>query len=323
MHAIRQYELGPPSTLRYEEVPDPEPAADQVRIRVEAIGVHFVDTSLRRGEAGGAFTLPELPTTPGREVAGTVDAVGPGVDPRWAGRRVVAHLGTANGGYAELAVARVASLHAIPGHLSPEHAVAMVGTGRTAVGVLERAALVPDDVVLVTSAAGGLGTLFVQAARNVGARAVGVAGGPAKVARVRDLGADVAVDYGQPDWPDQVRRALGDEQVSVVLDGVGGAIGRAALELLRPGGRLVLFGFSSGQPTDVSLRDIMERSLTVTWALGRPLLDDLPRLETLALEEAAAGHLVPEVTTFPLADAAGAHAALESRATVGKVVLLP
>jgi NADPH:quinone reductase len=323
MHAIRQYELGPPSTLRYEEVPDPEPAADQVRIRVEAIGVHFVDTSLRRGQAGGAFTLPELPTTPGREVAGTVDAVGPGVDPRWAGRRVVAHLGTANGGYAELAVARVASLHAIPGHLSPEHAVAMVGTGRTAVGVLERAALVPDDVVLVTSAAGGLGTLFVQATRNVGARAVGVAGGPAKVARVRDLGADVAVDYGQPDWPDQVRRALGDEQVSVVLDGVGGAIGRAALELLRPGGRLVLFGFSSGQPTDVSLRDIMERSLTVTWALGRPLLDDLPRLETLALEEAAAGHLVPEVTTFPLADAAGAHAALESRATVGKVVLLP
>jgi NADPH2:quinone reductase len=323
MRAIRQYEFGPPTTLRYEEVPDPEPGADQVRIDVAAAGVHLVDTSLRRGQAGGAFTLPELPTTPGREVAGTVDTVGPGVDERWVGRRVVAHLGMGGGGYAERAVALVGALHAIPEHLSPPDAVAMIGTGRTAVGVLERAALAPDDVVLVTSAAGGLGTLFVQAVHNVGAVAVGVAGGPAKVARVRDLGAEVAVDYQEPGWPDEVRRALGQEQVSVVLDGVGGAIGRAALELLRPGGRLVMFGFSSGRPTDVTLQDMMDRSLTVTWALGRPLLDDLRRLETLALEEAAAGHLVPRVTTFPLADAAAAHAALESRGTTGKVVLLP
>ena len=323
MHAIRQHELGPAENLRYEEVPDLGPAEGQVRIRVEAAGVHLIDTSIRRGGHSGAFPLPELPTTPGREVAGTVDVVGPGVGPEWGGRRVVAHLGMANGGYAEQAVAAVGSLHVIPGHLSPEAAVAMIGTGRTALGVLERAGLTAGDVVLVTSAAGGLGTLFVQAARNVWATAVGVAGGPEKVAQVLDNGATVAVDHHQPDWPQRVAEALGDREVTVVLDGVGGALGRAALELVAPGGRLVMFGFSSGQPTDLTIQDLMARSLTATWALGQPMLSRMRALETRALEEAAAGRLVPRVTSFPLAEAAAAHTALEARATTGKVVLIP
>src|SRR5512145_1581596 len=117
MHAIRQHTFGPADTLRYEDVPDPEPAAEQVRIAVEAAGVHLIDTKIRQGDQGGPYPPPELPMTPGREVAGRVDRVGPGVDERWVGRRVVAHLGMASGGYAERAVAAATSLHELPDHL--------------------------------------------------------------------------------------------------------------------------------------------------------------------------------------------------------------
>ncbi|NUS11262.1 MAG: alcohol dehydrogenase catalytic domain-containing protein, partial [Streptomyces sp.] len=100
MFAVRLHEFGGPGKLRYEEVPDPEPGEGQVRVAVAAAGVHLVDTLLRAGRPPGSFPLPELPTVPGREVAGTVDRAGPGVDPAWVGRRVVAHLGMAPGGYA-------------------------------------------------------------------------------------------------------------------------------------------------------------------------------------------------------------------------------
>src|SRR5690606_4012670 len=149
MHAIRQHAFGPPEMLRYEEVPDPLPERDQVRIAVEAAGVHLVDTSIRRGETGGPFAPPDLPMTPGREVSGRVDRVGPGVDEAWLGRLVVAHLGAASGGYASLAVAPVASLHVVPDDLTPAAAVAMIGTGRTAMGILEVAEISAKDVVLV------------------------------------------------------------------------------------------------------------------------------------------------------------------------------
>jgi NADPH2:quinone reductase len=326
MHAIRQHAFGPAENLRYEEVPDPGPAEGQVRIAVEAAGVHLLDTLIRRGQAGGPFPLPELPMTPGREVAGRVDAVGAGVDAGWVGRRVVAHLGMASGGYAELAVAPVSSLHEVADHLTAEAAVAMIGTGRTAMGILEVAELTAKDVVLVPAAAGGLGSLFVQAARHAGAVVVGLAGGPAKVERVLRLGATAAVDYREPDWPERVRAALGDRAVTVVLDSVGGDVGRAALGLLGVGGRLVMFGWSSGEPTQVTTADLLGRGLSAT-AVGPRLLQrpgGLRELETRSLEEAAAGRLVPLVEqTFPLADAAAAHTALETRATVGKVVLIP
>jgi NADPH:quinone reductase len=326
MHAIRQYEFGPAETLRYEEVADPVPGAEQVRIAVEAAGLHLIDTRIRAGFSGGPLASPELPMTPGREVAGTVDLLGPGADERWRGRRVVAHLGQANGGYAELALANAASLHEIPDHVSAEAAVAMIGTGRTAVGILDAAALTAEDVVLVTAAAGGLGALFLQAARNAGALAVGVAGGPQKTQRLPALGADVAVDYSQPGWPERVSAGLGEREPTVVLDGVGGALGRAAMELLGPGGRLLLFGFASGSATEVTTRDLMARGLTVTWAIPRALRrpGGLRELESRALAEAAAGRLVPLVgRRFPLAEAASAHEALETRATEGKTVLVP
>ena len=105
MHAIRLHAFGPPENLRYERVDDPEPGPGQVRIAVAVAGVHLIDTAIRAGRRMGPMPLPELPEIPGREVAGSVDALGPGVDAAWLGRRVVAHLGPASGGYAELAVA--------------------------------------------------------------------------------------------------------------------------------------------------------------------------------------------------------------------------
>ena len=171
MHAIRQHAFGPPSTLVLESVPDPVPDTGQVLVRVGAAGVHLLDTAIRSGAGGGPFPLPDLPMTPGREVAGVVDRVGPGVSPSWLGRRVVAHLGQTSGGYAELAVAAVTSLHEIPDGVTDEAAVAAIGTGRTAMAVLEDARITQEDVVLVPAAAGGIGAFVVVAEAGALSRA--------------------------------------------------------------------------------------------------------------------------------------------------------
>jgi NADPH2:quinone reductase len=285
------------------------------------------DTVLRSGDAGGAFQKPELPMTPGREVAGVVDEVGEGVGENWLGTRVVAHLGMASGGYAELAVREIESVHALPDSLSSEAAVAMIGTGRTTMGILDAAQLASDDVILVMAAAGGVGNLLVQAGLNVGATVIGAAGGAAKVEQVRKLGATITVDYGRPDWTSTVREALDGRDVTVALEGVGGELGRDALELLGPGGRLIMYGWASalGEATQFTTGDLVERGLTTTWAIGPAMLRrrTLRDLEEQALAEAAAGRLVPAVQAFPLKDAAEAHTALETRATTGKVILLP
>jgi len=328
MYAIRLHEFGPAENLSYETVPDPEPAAGELRIRVEAAGVHLVDTMLRSGEySGGPMPAPELPTIPGREVAGTVDSVGDGVDPDWVGRRVVAHLGMVPGGYAELAVTAAEKVHEIPSGVDAAGAVAMIGTGRTAAIVLSAAQLSPQDVLLVTAAAGGLGSLFVQEAKALGATVVGLAGGPAKVEQVRALGADVAVDYREGDWPVRVRDQLGGRDLTVVLDGVGGETGRAALELLGTGGRFLMFGWSAGAMTEISSADLLAKSLTVQWATGQHLIQryegGLRGLESFALDRVASGAWVPLVTRFPLEKAAEAHTALMNRGTVGKAVLIP
>jgi NADPH:quinone reductase len=323
VHAIRQYEFGPPETLRYERVLDPVPRDGQVRVGVQASGVHLVDTVIRRGVTGGPFRLPALPMTPGREVAGVVDAIGAGVDRGWLGRRVVAHLGQASGGYAELALAPTDRLRGIPDSMPAEVAVAMIGTGRTAVGVLDAAALTADDVVIVTAAAGGLGSLFAQEATALGATVVALAGGERKVGVARSLGARIAVDYQRPDWPVEVRGTLAGRAATVALDGVGGPVGRAVFELLGDGGRLVRFGWASGAAARIDAEEFAQRGVSETQVRILRAPDALRRLETIALDKAASGAWQPLTETFPLPRACAAHAALESRATTGKVVLVP
>jgi len=327
MKAVRQYEFGSAEKMQFEDVAAPEPGPGQVRISVRAAGVHLLDTTIRKGDSGGSpVPLPELPFTPGREVAGVVDALGEGVDAGWLGRGVVTHLGLAHGGYAEQVVREVVALHEIPDGLDFGGAVAMIGTGRTTVGILDNAALTSDDVVLVTAAAGGIGGLLTQAAHHAGATVVGVAGGPDKVALVRRLGADVSVDYTAGDWAETVRTALNGRDVTVVFDGVGGAPGRAAFDLLGFGGRMIIFGYSAGEATAFTAQDLLDRALAATVVLGPRILSrpgGIRALEEAALAEAAAGRMVPTTQAFPLADAAAAHEALEGRATVGKVVLIP
>ncbi|QIY71826.1 zinc-binding dehydrogenase [Streptomyces sp. RLB1-33] len=326
MHAVRLHAFGPAENLTYERTEDPEPGPGQVRIAVAAAGVHLLDAALRAGARGPAPAPTPLPTIPGREVAGTVESLGAGVEGHWLGRRVVAHLGFAPGGYAELAVADVDRLHEIPENLDFAQAVAMIGTGRTTMGILRFAELGPDSVALIPAAAGGIGTLLVQYARHTGATVIGLAGGPEKVARVHENGADLAVDYKDGGWPDRVRAHLDGKPVTVVFDGVGGDVARAAVELLGPGGKHLVFGWSgegiqNGGP--LLVEGVSEQVLGPVMLRGAGGPDPLRTLELRALAEAAAGRLTPAVTRFPLAAAAAAHRALETRATLGKVVLEP
>jgi NADPH2:quinone reductase len=321
MKAIRLHAFGPAENLLYEEVPEPVPAAGMVLVDVEAAGVHLVDTMIRAGATGGSpIPVPELPTIPGREVAGRVSAVGPDVSSSWVGKRVVVHLGMVPGGYAERAVAKVESLYEIPDHVDAAQAVAAIGTGRTTAGILRQARLTADDVVLVTAAAGGIGSYLVQAARNVGATVVGLAGGPAKVELVRSLGAQYAIDYRDPEWAAALR---GSPEITVLLDGVGGPNGQKAFELLGVGGRAFMFGWSGGGPIQFTHEDLMSRGLTAGWAIGAKLTRQLRELEAAALDETVSGRWKALTTTFPLSDAAAAHHALENRTTTGKVVLIP
>ncbi|MFE0254577.1 zinc-binding dehydrogenase [Streptomyces sp. NPDC059010] len=334
MHAIRLHAFGPAENLTYEQVDDPAPGPGQVRIAVAAAGVHLLDTALREGLQGPAPQPPTLPTIPGREVAGVVESLGDGVAALWLGRRVVAHLGFAlgvppgssstGGGYAELAVTDVDRVHEIPANLDFAEAVAMIGTGRTTMGILQFAELGPDSVAVIPAAAGGIGTLLVQYTARAGAVVIGLAGGPEKVARVRENGAALAVDYTDPAWPGKVRAFLGGRPATVVFDGVGGDVARECVALLGPGGRHLVFGWSGaglhdGEPYLVD--GVSEQVLgpVMMRRTGGP--DPVRTLELRALAEAAAGRLTPAVRRFPLAAAAAAHRALETRATTGKVVL--
>ncbi|NUS44051.1 MAG: zinc-binding dehydrogenase [Mycobacteriaceae bacterium] len=328
MYAVVLHEFGPAENFRYEQAPDPVPGPGQVRIVVRAAGVHAVETKMRAGAEGELPPLPELPAIFGGEVSGTVDATGPGVDPSWIGRDVVTARSTP-GGYAELTVAEVDTLNLRPAGLSHELAVAMVGTGNTTLDVLDIARLVAGDVVLVNSAAGGIGRLIVQYARGVGATVIGAAGGPEKTDAVRSLGADLAVDYNQPGWAEVIRDWLGaGRRVTAALDGVGGEKGRTALELVGRGGRFVTYGSISMDKIVPGADELAARGVTWIDALdimiarhgdGTTGIDYAAR----ALAEADAGRLIPAVQSFPLAKAAAAHAALENRETTGKVVLIP
>ena len=189
-------------------------------------------------------------------------------------------------------------------------------------GVVELEPASADDVVLVPSAAGGLGWLLVQSALAAGATVVAAARGE-RTETLAGLGAHLVVDYGEPGWDEKVRAETGG--VSLVYDGVGGEVGRQSLELLTPGGRLVMFGYSAGTPTQLTTDDLIVRGVSAGWSLGARMValpGGIPGLAGRALGKVASGEWRPLVSTYPLSEAARAHADLEGRRALGKVVLL-
>ena len=324
MKAVVVRKFGPPEVLVAEEVPEPRPADGQVVVDVAAIGVNFIQTAVRAGAFPRAVN--QTPYVPGNEVGGVVAEVGRGVDPALVGRRVVTGAG-GRGGYAERAAVAADGLVEIPDGLDAETAVALFVHGRTALGLIRELRPQKGESVLVEAAGGGVGSLLVQLAKRAGATVVAVAGCKRKLELARSLGADVAVYYRDPGWAELVRREVGEDGLDVVFDSVGGEVGRKAFDLLAGGGRFAAFGLASGAPTGVTVSEILERGATVIGYGGArpwPYPEYPHELEAEALHEAAAGRLKPTIgQKFPLKRAVEAHAAVESRATVGKTLLIP
>ncbi|WP_031073360.1 zinc-binding dehydrogenase [Streptomyces sp. NRRL S-118] len=322
MRVTRAMSFGGPEVLVPGEAPDPVAGPGQVLLDVAAVDTIFVETQVRSGWGGEYFPV-EPPYVPGAGVAGTVRAVGAGVDEAaWAGRRVIASLGF-TGGYAERAVAGVPALALVPDGLALTDAAALVHDGVTAIALLDATELKPGETVLIVGASGGMGTVLVQLAKAAGARVVGTARGEAKAALVRELGADAVVDASTPDWPERAREAIGPGGADVVLDGVGGQVGAAAYPLVADGGRFSAHGAPTGGFAQVDPAAAERRGIRLLGIGDVQLTDDAhARLAGRALAEAAAGRLRPVIgATFPLERAAEAHAAIEARNLLGKVVL--
>lgn len=315
MRAVWLREFGAPEVLALGEAPDPVAGPGQVVVDVEFVNITFVETQFRATGAGPF--APTLPMIPGNGVGGVVASVGSGVAPELVGTRVVTSTGGA-GGYAERVAVDADVVFRVPDGLALDTAVALLADGRTATMMTRAAAVQPGERVLVEAAAGGVGSLIVQLAGAAGARVVAAVGGSRKAAVATELGAEVAVDYTDGGWAKRVRDAVG--AVDVVFDGVGGEIARTAFQLLDRGGRMVSFGLASGSWAEVSAEEAAARGVTLVRPSATPA--ELRAYTESALAEAAAGRLRPIIgQRFPLGQAAAAHAAIQSRATVGKTLL--
>ncbi|MCX4630583.1 zinc-binding dehydrogenase [Streptomyces sp. NBC_01443] len=317
MRAIRVDGYGGPEVLVPVELADPVPGAGEVVVRAEAVDTIYVETQIRGGW-GESFGI-HPPYVPGGAAAGTVVAVGEGVDPDWQGRRVVAAPGT-KGTYAELVRVPVELLVPVPEELESAEAAALAHDGVTGSGIALGVGIKPGDRVLILGAAGGMGTLLVQMAVAAGAYVVGAARGEQKLALVRELGADRAVDYTEPGWTEAV-----GGPVDVLLDGVGGELGLAGFGLVRDGGRVSAHGAPSGGFTELDPAEVERRGIALRGIAEVQFPPaEITRLAGHALAEAAAGRLRPVIARrFPLAEAAEAHRAIEARRIPGKALLIP
>jgi NADPH:quinone reductase len=322
MKAIRIHETGGPEVMRLEEIETPTPKEGEILVKVAAAGINYADLAQR---AGAYLTPTRTPMIPGSEIAGTIARLGPGVNSPAEGTRVVA---VCEGGYAEYAIAQASMVIPIPPGLNFAHAAAFPVQGVTAYQLLrESAHIQPGESILVHAAAGGVGTLAVQLAKLMGAGTViGTASNADKLDLVRRLGADVAINYTEQDWVEQVKNATSGKGVNIILEMVGGQIAEQSLQCLAPFGRMVVFGAASGQITQFSGIQLMYKNQAI---IGYWLASQLRRPERIAqavmdlMQYLVGGKLEIVVgQTFPLAQAADAHNAIAERKTKGKVVLL-
>lgn len=322
MKAVRVHEYGGLEALKYEDVPVPEPGEGEARVKIEAVGVNFIDIYHRIGRYQGS-----LPLTLGQEAAGTVDAVGPNVTDVKPGDRVV--YASVQGSYAQYAVAPAWRLVPIPADVDFQQAAAAMIQGMTAHYLtFSTYPLKEGDTALVHAAGGGTGQLLVQIAKRRGARVIGTVSTEEKAVRAREAGADEVIIYSQVDFETEVRRLTNNVGVDVVYDSVGKDTFDKSLNCLRRRGYMVLYGASSGAvpPLDPQVLNA-KGSLYLT----RPFLAHYTadRAELMGrtndlFKWIAAGELKVRIDrTFPLADSAEAHRYLEDRQSKGKVLLIP
>ncbi len=322
MKAIRVQEVGGPEAMKLEDVPQPEPAGGEARVRLETIGVNYIDTYHRTG----LYKVP-LPFTPGMEAAGVVDAVGPDVEEVRAGDRV-AYAGTL-GAYAEQAVVPAEKLVPLPDGMDSRDAAAAMLQGLTA-QYLTRSTfpLKPGHTVLIHAAAGGVGLLLVQLAKRFGARVFGTVSTDEKARAATGAGADAVILYNQSDFAAEVKKLTEGRGVDVVYDSVGKSTYEKSISSLALRGMLVLFGNASGPVPPI---DPLALSGAGSIFLTRPTLfhyiaarEELLSRSKELFSWLQSGELRLAIDrSLPLAEAAQAHGLLEGRKTTGKLLLVP
>lgn len=322
MNAIQVSQVGGPEVLKPVDLPRPEPKPNEAVVQIKAAGVNFIDVYYREGR----YPAP-LPFVPGQEAAGTVTAIGSEVTNVSIGERV-AYTGVL-GAYAEYAAVPVDRLVKIPEQLDFTQAAAAMLQGMTAHYLSHSTYPIKrGDTVLIHAAAGGVGALLVQMAKNLGALVIGTAGSEEKAQLARDAGADHVIVYTEQDFETETRRLTEGRGVHVVYDGVGKTTFEKDLNVLRPRGYLVLFGASSGA---VPPFDLIKLSQKGSLFLTRPSLHhyvhtrrELEQRAGDVLQMIDSGRLKLRVhKTYPLGEAGTAHRDLEGRKTTGKLLLIP
>ncbi|MDT0346398.1 zinc-binding dehydrogenase [Streptomyces litchfieldiae] len=316
MRVAQVTRFGGPEVIEAAELPDPVPGPGEVVIRVAAADTIFVETQIRAGWNADSWGMVP-PYVPGGAVAGVVTATGAGVDPSWTGRPVAAHT-RPNGGYAEQALVPAQGLIPLPRGLDAETAAALMHDGPTALGLFTNARVRAGESVLILPAAGGASSLLVQLAKAAGAHVTGAARGRRKLDAVRELGADTVVDYAEPGWLDGLR-------ADVIFEGVGGELGAGALRAAAAGARVAAYGAPSGEFSEHDPAELERRGIRLSGIEQVQFApDELKEITARALTEAAAGRIRPLIAQrLPLERAAEAHAAIESRSVVGKILLVP
>lgn len=320
MKAIRVHQYGGPEVLRFEEVADPSPAPDEAVVRIEYAGVNYIDTYHR----AGLYKVP-LPFTLGSEGAGVVVAGGREVRDLRPGDRV-AYTGVL-GSYAELAAVPADRLVVLPDNVTTRQAAAAMLQGMTAHYLASSTyPLKPGETCLIHAAAGGVGLLLTQVAKLRGAQVIGTVSTEEKARLAREAGADHVIRYTDQDFEAEVKRITAGRGVDVVYDSVGRTTFDKSLNCLRPRGLLVLFGQSSGPvpPFDPQILNQKGSLFLTRPSLGHYIAsrEELLQRATDVLGWVGSGKLRLRMEfEFPLAEAAAAHRALESRQTTGKVLL--
>jgi putative PIG3 family NAD(P)H quinone oxidoreductase len=314
--AITIPQPGDADALVLDEVPDPQPAAGEVRVRVAAAGVNRADVMQRMGHYPPP---PGAPEYPGLEVSGTVDAVGDGVENWSVGDEVCALL--SGGGYAELVCVPAGQLLPVPAGVSLQDAAALPEVVSTVwSNVFMTANLLPGQTLLVHGGSSGIGTMAIQLAREVGAHVAVTAGTAEKLQACRELGAEVLVNYREEDFVERVRAATGGAGADVVLDNMGAKYLARNVDVLAPNGRLVVIGLQGGRTAELDLGTLLAKRAAVIATSLRAR----PASEKATIVAAEAGRVRPVVHgRYPLADAAAAHRELESSGHVGKLLLTP